>query len=508
MAGRGELLQIWSTLRDPDAASRSALSTQAPSTDASLAKGMNAGLPVRDSELAAEPVVLGAGAVVGRYQLEQRIGAGGVGQIWRARHSELGHTVAIKLLEPGGDGLQERQRFLQEARLSAQLGRVCRHIVRVEDHGVIETSGGSCPYLVMELLDGETLGSRLRREPRLTLNEIAVVVEQVARALTVTHAAGIIHRDLKPSNIFLTADHEAGLCTKLIDFGIARDTSSDGLTRTGSVIGTPGYMSPEQISGRDLDSRADLWSLCAVIFRMLTLKPPFGSGTFEELTARVLWQSAPAPSSLRPELPAALDRFMARGLARSAGQRFQSAEELSATFARVVEAAALGHEVDVPLPPPVSEAVTEIAPSQPQAAQGSFGVNLASRVSSEAQPSAGGRRRMILGFMSAGAIVASCVAAWTMLRQPAPGAPTQPASINAIDQSATPSLRLGVATPAAATASAPAGEPLPVASPVAPKLPPAARGPASKAGGRSALKRTSTAPALSAKRAWLDTGEM
>lgn len=281
------------------------------------------------------------GTELGRYQLEKQIGSGGVGQVWEARHVELGHLMAVKLLGAGGDSPVERQRFFQEAKLSARLGRECRHIVRVEDHGIAETAdGGAQPYLVMELLKGETLGARLRREPALALAEIAALVEQLARALTFTHAAGIIHRDLKPSNIFLVADREEGVCAKLLDFGIAKDTTGDGLTRTGSVLGTPGYMSPEQVSGRDVDSRSDLWSLSAVVFRMLTRQAPFGSGSFEEVTARVLWQPAPQPSSLRPELPASVDRFITRGLARSPTDRFQSAADLSAAFSRCIDSAA------------------------------------------------------------------------------------------------------------------------------------------------------------------------
>ncbi len=284
-----------------------------------------------------------AGVQLGRYRLEERIGSGGAGDVWRARHVDLGHEVAIKVLAGDAEGEVSRHRFFQEARLSAKLGRSCRHIVRVEDHGFCATDGSTeHPYLVMELLEGETLAGRLRREPPLTLQEVDTIVEQVSQALTVTHAANVVHRDLKPSNIFLVTERGGALCAKLLDFGIARDFSSDRMTRTGSAIGTPGYMSPEQITGAEVDSRSDLWSLSALIFRMLTLTPPFGKGSFEEVTARALWQAPPLPSKVNPALSTAFDSFMLRGLSRPSGERFQTAEALAGAFSAAVHSVAGG----------------------------------------------------------------------------------------------------------------------------------------------------------------------
>jgi serine/threonine-protein kinase len=186
--------------------------------------------------------------ISGKYRLVAELGVGAMGTVWSATHQTLGHQVAIKFLLRSIMASEEaRGRFDREARLAARLGEASRHITRVIDHGVTDDR---VPYLVMELLRGEALSTRLKRERRLPLQITARIVQQLSRALHVAHSAGVIHRDLKPANIFLcTPEQGDDVDVKLLDFGIAKATTDadDETTGQGQILGTPSYMSPEQI---------------------------------------------------------------------------------------------------------------------------------------------------------------------------------------------------------------------------------------------------------------------
>jgi len=187
---------------------------------------------------------------------------------------------------------------------------------------------------VMELLQGEELSARLKRERQLPLPLVVEIVVQLCRALTVAHEAGVIHRDLKPANVFLCkSEDEQEVFVKLLDFGVAKaaleheDTQG---TRAGTIFGTPGYMSPEQIVGEtELDSRSDLWSLAVIAYRMAVGRTPFSSGGLGELGLRILTTNPPLPSSVRPDLPKAFDEWMKRGLSKQREYRFSTATELA-----------------------------------------------------------------------------------------------------------------------------------------------------------------------------------
>lgn len=272
-----------------------------------------------------------------------------MGSVWKASHVMLGHTVAIKFLHASVDARQEgRMRFEREAKLSARLGEASRHICRVTDFGVI---GSGTPFVVMELLQGEELSARLKRERVLPLPLAVEIIVQLCRALGVAHESGVIHRDLKPANVFLCNSEEGQeVFVKLLDFGVAKaaiEHEDTQATRAGMIFGTPGYMSPEQIvADGDLDIRSDLWSVAVLAYRMAVGRTPFGSGSMAELGLRILTANPAPPSSLRSELPPSFDEWMKKALSKRREDRFSSAAELASALV----AAAKGHDVEAALP--------------------------------------------------------------------------------------------------------------------------------------------------------------
>ena len=289
---------------------------------------------------------LRAGVVVAdKYRLVEPRGEGAMGAVWSATHETLGHTVAVKFLHGNvAMSSEPRARFEREAKLAARLGEASRHITRVTDHGI--TADGT-PFLVMELLHGEGLEKRLKRERRLPLPLVARITSQLSRALYVAHGAGVIHRDLKPANIFL-CEGEAGegsIEVKLLDFGVAKatlDNDENAQTRAGALIGTPNYMSPEQIAGSGVDHRSDLWAAAAIVYRMAVGRAPFGSGALNELAMRIVSTEPPLATTLAPELPHEFDLWVQKGLAKDPTKRFQTSRELSDSLAMVAGVSASG----------------------------------------------------------------------------------------------------------------------------------------------------------------------
>jgi serine/threonine protein kinase len=268
--------------------------------------------------------------VAGRYRLEKPLARGGMGAVWVARHRQLDSRVAIKFMDPTlASSSAARARFEREAKSAAQIHSP--HVVHVYDYGVEEDT----PFLAMELLDGEDLGTRIKRHGPLSLGAAADIIVQVARALRVAHAAGIVHRDLKPANIFL-ATNDNLVVAKVLDFGIAktvqRASVDDEGTKTDQMLGSPQYMSPEQARrSRDVDARTDLWALGVIAYRAITGKLPF-TGDPVEVLVRICMEPAAPPSVHKPELPPTLDRFFERALAKSPDHRFQTAAELADAF--------------------------------------------------------------------------------------------------------------------------------------------------------------------------------
>jgi eukaryotic-like serine/threonine-protein kinase len=270
--------------------------------------------------------------IADRFRLTRLLGQGGMGSVWLATHLALDIPCAVKFIEGEIAQLPEAQaRFEREAKAAAQLRSP--HVVQILDHGVFQGT----PYIAMELLDGEDFGKRLQRLGRMSPNDVLRIVGQVCRALTKAHSVGIVHRDLKPDNIFLVPDDDREIA-KVLDFGIAKATGSGGIdgsnTKTGAMLGTPYYMSPEQAQGiKAVDARSDLWSLAVIVFQALTGKLPFESEALGDLLVRIIVAPVPMPSQFASDLPQSFDRWWEKASQRDPAGRFQSAREFGDSLA-------------------------------------------------------------------------------------------------------------------------------------------------------------------------------
>ena len=264
-------------------------------------------------------------------RLVQPIGRGGMASIWLARNEALGADVAVKIMKPSLKGKHPHviERMKREAAISARIDSP--HVVRVFD---LASTGDGLPYIVMELLRGETLDDRLTRGELLSLRETAQLIRQVTEVLSASHAIGAVHRDIKPANLWLLDTPE--LFVKVLDFGLVKDEHGlcgPELTTTGLVVGSPRYMSPEQFLGSvDLDGRADLWSLGVVAYRALAGRHPFEQSQALAVANAVLNEDFKPPSAIAPHLSSALDAFFRRAFRRRVSERFQTASEMSAAF--------------------------------------------------------------------------------------------------------------------------------------------------------------------------------
>lgn len=282
-------------------------------------------LPLRGMSEARQPEV---GRIVdGKYRLTRLLGHGGMGSVWEGVHTSLGTRFALKYIDVAFAGRPDvRARFANEALAAARLKS--KHIVQVYDHGVDEQGA---PYIVMEFLSGEPLDVKLAREKRLDLADATSLVIQIAKALHRAHAAGIVHRDLKPENVFLVWDEEdQKTLVKVVDFGIAKFVDGSGVdsaTRTGAVLGTPHFMSPEQARGlKTVDRAADVWSLGVIAYRCVAGCLPFEGEAVGDLLVKICTIDHPPPSSF-VEVPAGFDEWMARCLEKEPDKRFASAKE-------------------------------------------------------------------------------------------------------------------------------------------------------------------------------------
>lgn len=272
--------------------------------------------------------------IADRYCLLQKLGAGGMGSVWLAHDQSLDSRCAVKLVDPEKAANEEvRVRFEREAKAAAQIRGA--NVVDIFDHGVWDGT----PFIVMEYLEGEDLGARLERIGPLDCEQTYQIISQVSRALVRAHAAGIVHRDLKPENIFLVPGDDQEVA-KVLDFGIAKHEQyslAGKTTKTGSFMGTPYYMSPEQARGKNIDWRSDLWALGVIAFQCLTGRPPFESEALGELMGMIIYDPIPSITSRNNELPEALNGWWERAVARDREERFQSAKELSDSFGEAIE---------------------------------------------------------------------------------------------------------------------------------------------------------------------------
>lgn len=278
-------------------------------------------------------MLLAAGTQIGPYQLLASLGAGGMGEVYRARDPRLDRLVAIKVLTASrGATAEELERFQREARAIARVSHpaICAVYDVGQEQGV--------PFLVMELLEGETLAERVSRGP-IPIDAALAIATQIAEALAALHGKDVVHRDLKPSNVMLMANG-----VKLLDFGLAklrdgeyedtrrRPTRSMHLTDQGTVLGTLPYMAPEQVEGRQADARTDTFALGVVLYEMVTGRAPFQGPSRASLTAAILTYEPPSISSRIPATPVSVDRIVQKCLAKNPDERWQSASDLAAAL--------------------------------------------------------------------------------------------------------------------------------------------------------------------------------
>jgi serine/threonine-protein kinase len=267
----------------------------------------------------------------GKYRLIRLLGQGGMGSVWHAQHLALNASVALKFIDAERLDGAALQRFLGEARVAAALRSA--HVVQILDYGFED----QIPYFAMEMLEGETLAERLKRQKRLDIEQTGRVVQHVSRAISRAHDAGVIHRDLKPQNIFIVGNEEDEI-VKVLDFGIAKSTrgllgnSAAASTNTGALIGTPHYMSPEQVEGdKSIDVRSDLWSLGVVVYQCLLGELPFAGDTIGSIALAICSRPLPVPSQ-RGAVPPGFDAWFETACARDPEARFRSARQASSEF--------------------------------------------------------------------------------------------------------------------------------------------------------------------------------
>jgi len=367
------------------------------------------------------------GETFGNYRVTELIGEGGMGVVYLAEHPAIGRRAAVKILRPGlTDNPEILKRFFNEARAANAI----RHpgIVEVFDCGTL-ASGVS--YIVMELLEGENLAARLRRVGRMRHPEARRIAAQTASALAAAHAAGIVHRDLKPDNLYLVPDdRDSSLeMIKVLDFGIAKlgqqgSNVSSVRTRTGSVMGTPAYMSPEQCRGtREIDHRTDIYALGVILFEMLCGRAPFVSEGFGEMVHLHISAPPPPPRSIEPGVPEDLERLILWCLAKEPDDRVQTMTD--------VHAALTGR----PTPPARATAPTARTPRQPgppptpttftQAGTGALATDVTPRSRRKAPA-------IVLGVVAIGAVALLTRGSWmprssdTVTVAPAATAPAAP----------------------------------------------------------------------------------
>jgi eukaryotic-like serine/threonine-protein kinase len=290
--------------------------------------------------------------LAGRYEVLRRIGEGGMGAVYEAKHTLIGKRVAVKvLLEKFHAKSDFVARLLQEARLASSIGH--ENIVDVTDFG---TTDDGRSFVVMEFLDGESLAELERREAPLPIERSLRIARQGASALGAAHAKGIFHRDVKPENLYLIRRGDADF-VKVVDFGISKAVKPGGdegaeayrLTHTGLLLGTPLYMSPEQARGdEDLDHRADIWALGVLLYECLTGEVPFRANNYLQIISQVLTYEPAPPSRLRPELgiPDAVDAVVMRAMEKDRARRYQTMAEVERDLERL-----LAGDQNVGLPP-------------------------------------------------------------------------------------------------------------------------------------------------------------
>src|SRR4051794_27131667 len=301
---------------------------------------------------------LAPGAILGGYRIEGIIGRGGMGIVYRATQIALQRPVALKVIAPNlAEDEGFRRRFRRESMLAAAIDHP--NIIPVYEAGEVD----GIPFIAMRYVKGTDLGALITERGPLKTDLVRQVVEQVGAALDAAHAAGLVHRDIKPANILVADDggDPNHAHVYLTDFGLTKGRGESKLTQTGTWVGTVSYIAPEQVEGRAVDGRADLYSLACVVYEALTAHPPFERDSDIATLYAHLQDDRPQPSQLRPGMPPTVDAVVAKGMARNASDRYQSGSELGRALRDALQAPVASTQVGQPIP----TLPAQPAPSQP-----------------------------------------------------------------------------------------------------------------------------------------------
>jgi eukaryotic-like serine/threonine-protein kinase len=305
--------------------------------------------------------------LVGKYRVESVLGVGGMGMVLLVRHIDLGQQMAIKLMMPGViHDDPAAARFVREARAAAAIQS--EHVVRIFDVGTLDSG---LPYMVMELLRGQDLSQVLARESQLPLEDAVDYVLQASHAIAEAHARGIVHRDLKPSNLFVTTRSDGTPLVKVLDFGISKAMNPDvdgpasgNLTATSAIMGSPLYMSPEQVrNAKHVDARTDIWALGVILHELLTGAPAFRADTLPGICAAITADDPPPLRSLRDDAPAELEAVLTKCLEKNAAKRYQTTRELMAALRPFASTAGRAPPISIPVAQTMREAGSGAPPA-------------------------------------------------------------------------------------------------------------------------------------------------
>jgi hypothetical protein len=420
----------------------------------------------------------------GKYRVGRRLGSGGMGEVYEALHEGTERTVAIKVLYPEYTAHPEALvRFDREARAAGRIGH--DNICEVIDVGRMDTGA---PYIVMPLLRGQALADVMRQAGPLPVARCVDVVSQILVGLDAAHKTGIVHRDLKPDNVFLVRMGDREDFVKVLDFGIAkviRDHITDAkLTQTGTVMGTPFYMSPEQARGiTNLDHRVDIYAAGVILYEMLTTRTPFVGDTYNQILSAILLDPFPPPRSLRKDIPPAIEMVILRAMARDRDQRFADAVTMRRALLDAVKAGAAAVPADTAAA--TLQTAAPFVPARPEAGLHAphAPAVVGSTSSSTIGPAAAmtefatlqrSRRRGLLAAAAVVALVAGSVGIYFWQRTASPSATSDATALAAAADASTAGTAVGGPL-ASTTVAANAPDPLPATGTV-PAIVPAAAG--------------------------------